>query len=230
MKTIGILGGIGPSASASMYSRVVRYMQTAYKAWDDADFPKIMVYSTSLQGFDETGIVDPEATKAGLVYAVQKLEAMGSDLVLVACNTVHYFDKEMQAALTVPLVHMVNEVCADTKRRGFKKVAIACSKSTRDLGLYSNGLLSLGIEAVVTTDKEQATVNAAIKDVMAGTQGSHTIYGLTQVFTRFKNDGAEAVILGCTELPLAITQSDSELLILDANDIVVRQAVKFAIE
>lgn len=203
-------------------------MQTTYEAWDDADFPKIMVYSTYLEGFDENGIVDSEKVVAGLVEGVQQLEKMGSELVLVACNTVHHFDAEMQSAINVPLVHMINEVCHDTKQRGFSKVAVACSQSTRDLGLYSEGLRAQGIEPLVTTDDEQILVNTAIKDVMAGNQGARTIHDLSQVFERFSNDGAEAVILGCTELPLAIEQSDTKLLVLDANDIAVRQAVNLA--
>ena len=228
-KTIGILGGIGPSASANMYVRIIEYMQKHYEAWDDADFPKVMVYSTSLSGFDEYGIANEKLVAVDLVQAVKKLESMGSDLIVVACNTVHHFDKQMESAVTVPLIHMINEACADAKRAGYTKVAIACSQSTKDLGLYSSGLARIGIEPLVTTENEQSIVNNAIKDVMAGKQDDKTKADLNLVFNRFKESGAEAVLLGCTELPLAISQEDSELTILDANHIVVKQAIELAI-
>lgn len=227
-KTIGILGGIGPSASASMYSRIIKYMQNEFQAWDDGDFPPIMVYSTALEGFDEKGIADPGLAKDALVHGVQKLEHMGSDLVVIACNTVHHFDKEIQAAIQVPLVHMVEEACKDVKKQGYAKVAVACSQSTRDLELYTKSLKSLGLEPIVTTQKEQAVINNAIMEVMGGQQGSQTIFNLNTVFHAFKDRGAESVILGCTELPLAITQNDTDIKIFDANDIAVKEAVRLA--
>lgn len=228
-KTIGILGGIGPSASADMYRRIISYMQTNYGAWEDQDFPKVMVYSTSLAGFDEKGIVEPDLVTADLVNAVKKLEQMGSELVVVACNTVHHFDEKMEAAINIPLVHMVEEACKDASSQGFKTVAIACSQSTRDLELYSNWVKRLGMEPIVADDDEQAIINKAIEAVMAGKQSGENINELKHVFNRFGKSGAEAVVLGCTELPLAIGQGDVEIKILDANDIVVKQAILLSI-
>lgn len=229
-RTIGILGGIGPSASANMYVRVIEYMQQAYDAWDDADFPKVMVYSTSLAGFDENGIDDQELVLADLVKAVKKLESMGSDLIVVACNTVHYFDEQMEAAIAIPLVHMIKEACSAIKKQGYTKVGIVCSQSTKEFGLYSNGLKAIGIEPILTTDDEQRIVNNAIKDVMAGTQGLDTKSELIKIFSRFERSGAEAVLLGCTELPLAISQVDTEIKLIDANHIVVKQAIELAVQ
>lgn len=228
-KTIGILGGIGPSASANMYVRIIEYMQKTHGAWDDADFPKVMVYSTSLAGFDENGIDDRELVVADLVEAVKKLEAMGSELIVVACNTVHYFDKQMEAAVNIPIVHMIDEACNDVKKQGFAKIGIACSQSTRDLMLYSNSLTKIGVEPIVATDEEQQIINSAIKDVMAGKQDTQTIQQLNIVFSRMQASGAESILLGCTELPLAINQQDTDIQLIDANHIVVRQAVELAI-
>lgn len=227
-KTIGILGGIGPSASANMYVRIVEYMQTHYGAWDDEDFPKVMVYSTALSGFDEYGIADKELVAADLVQAVKKLEDMGSELIIVACNTVHYFDEQMEKAVSIPLVHMIDQACSDVKKQGFAKVGVACSQSTKDLRLYYDGLIAIGVEPLATTEDEQVIVNNAIKDVMAGKQDSSTKSELNKVFKRFKEDGAKAVQLGCTELPLAISQSDTSIELVDANHVVVKQAIELA--
>lgn len=228
-KTIGILGGIGPSASANMYKRIIEYMQKNYDAWDDTDFPKVMVYSTSLSGFDEYGISDKELVAADLVKAVKKLEDMGSELIVVACNTVHYFDKQMEAAVNTPLVHMIDQACSDAKNQGYAKVGIACSQSTRDLRLYSNGLTAIGIEPITATDDEQIIINTAIKDVMAGKQSLNTKSELNKILRRFRKSGAEAVLLGCTELPLAISEKDTDIKLIDANHVVIKQAVELAI-
>lgn len=227
-KTIGILGGIGPAASADMYSRLIKYMQNTYQAWDDADFPQIMVYSTAIKGFDDTGIVDKHSAERELVRAITKLEKMGSQMVVVACNSVHYFDHAMQAALNIPLVHMVDRACEEAFARGYKKVGIFSSQSTRDLKQYSDSLRKLGIEPVIASDDEQAILNQAIKDVMSGRQGAHNVYSLRQILRRYREAGAEATILGCTELPIIMSQSNADMPILDANDIVIKCAVNLA--
>lgn len=229
-KTIGILGGIGPSASANMYVRIINYMQQNYDAWDDADFPKVMVYSTALSGFDENGIENPSLVAADLVRAVKKLEAMGSDLIVVACNTVHHFDKQMDAALAIPLIHMIGEACNEVKDQGIKKVGIVSSQSTRDLKLYSDRLKAINIAPIVTTDDEQEVVNSVIQAVMAGKQDNSSKIQLNNVFERMQAAGAEAILLGCTEIPLAISQQDSTVNLIDANHVIVKQAVELAIE
>ncbi len=106
-KTIGVLGGMGPEASANLYSKIIKYAQYKYNAVQDFDYPPIIIYSLPLFGFDETGIVDEKLVKQQLIDGVKKLESAGCDLIIIGCNTVHIFYDEMQAAIKIPILNIV---------------------------------------------------------------------------------------------------------------------------
>ena len=92
-KTIGVLGGMGPGASADFYVHLVQYAQQRYHAVQDIDYPPVMLYSLPLPDFDERGVVDFDSTKKLLVGGVIKLEQFGAEVIAIPCNTVHQISK-----------------------------------------------------------------------------------------------------------------------------------------
>ena len=135
-KTIGILGGMGPEASANLYSKMIKYTQHEYGAVQDSDYPPIIIYSMPLLGFDETGIVDQDSVKMQLIEGVRKLENAGCDLIIIGCNTVHIFFDEMQAAVNIPILNIVEETKKKVVDFGCKKVGLFASESTSKTKLY----------------------------------------------------------------------------------------------
>ena len=135
-KLIGVLGGMGPAASANLYSKIISYAQTEYGAVQDFDYPPVIIYSLPLAGFDETGITDLEAVQRQLVAGVKKLEDAGCQLIIIGCNTVHSYYDEMQAAVNVPIFNILEETKKQVLEFGYKKVGLFASKSTTDLKLY----------------------------------------------------------------------------------------------
>ena len=115
MKTIGVLGGMGPAASATLYANMIEYAQSKYNAVQDTDYPPIIIYSLPLSGFDETGITDENLVKKQLIKGVQILEDAGCDSIVIACNTVHVFHDDMQKAVTIPVLHIVEETAITSK-------------------------------------------------------------------------------------------------------------------
>ncbi|MFA7309839.1 MAG: amino acid racemase [Candidatus Paceibacterota bacterium] len=222
---IGILGGMGPAASAEFYRRIVDIAQHEYGADQDTDFPPMYLYNLPLSGFDETGFRHPDEVKKQLVAGVKKLAASGSDFIVIPCNTVHAFIADMQHAVEVPIVSIIDSVADETAARGLSTVGLLSSESTRRYQLYETALAERNVRVVSANDEEQGIANKIIHKVMAGTQGPTEVSALRTIIERFANEGAQAVILGCTELPLAIQQPDIHLPLLSSTDILAHAAL-----
>lgn len=229
-KTIGVLGGMGPAASASLYQKMVKYAQYVYNAVQDSDYPPIIIYSLPLQGFDETGIVDEGLVKSQLIEGVKKLEAAGCDLIIIGCNTVHHFYENIQAAVKVPVLNIIEETKKKVLASGYKKVGLFASESTNRLELYQKRFASAGIEVISPSNEQQRVLNKVIENVMGGNQGPSDIIALKDVARDYAKQGAEAIVIGCTEIPLAINQTHTDIKLFDTTEIIVQAAVDFSIK
>lgn len=224
-KTIGILGGMGPEASAYFYGLLIKLAHRKYGAVQDTDFPPILIYNLPLFGFDETGITDKELVKKQLLEGVKKLESAGSDFIIIACNTVHSFYDLMQQSINIPILSIINETVNETISRGYKSVGVLSSESTNKMGLYSEKLRERGITVIDISAIDQDQLNKIILHVMAGQSGISDTTVAMGIINNLISKGAEAIILGCTELPLAIDQSASSVPVLNSNEIIVDRAL-----
>src|SRR3989338_9659407 len=229
-KTIGILGGMGPEASANLYSKMIKYTQHEYGAVQDSDYPPIIIYSMPLLGFDETGIVDQDSVKMQLIEGVRKLENAGCDLIIIGCNTVHIFFDEMQAAVNIPILNIVEETKKKVVDFGCKKVGLFASESTSKTKLYQKRFAESGIEVVSPDEKQQQILNKVIEHVMGGNQKNDDVIALKDIARDYVRKGAEAVVMGCTEIPLAINQSHTDTKLFDTIEIIVQSAVNFSLK
>jgi len=229
-KTIGILGGMGPEASANLYSKMIKYTQHEYGAVQDSDYPPIIIYSMPLLGFDETGIVDQDSVKMQLIEGVRKLENAGCDLIIIGCNTVHIFFDEMQAAVNIPILNIVEETKKKVVDFGCKKVGLFASESTSKTKLYQKRFAESGIEVVSPDEKQQQILNKVIEHVMGGNQKNDDVIALKDIARDYVRKGAEAVVMGCTEIPLAINQSHTDTKLFDTIEIIVQSAVDFSLK
>lgn len=227
-KFIGILGGMGAAASADFYLRLVQIAQRDYGAEQDCDFPPMFIYNLPLIGFDETGFKDVAGVRNQLIAGIKKLGAAGSDFIVIPCNTVYYLYSDLQAASAVPIINIIEATVKAVKRAGYKKVGLLNSQSTRHYKLYESAFMRQGIETASAGDGEQKKVNEAILHVISGAQGQNDIRALQVIISRFKEAGAEAIILGCTELPLAITQGDCILPLFSSTNILAVAALDLA--
>lgn len=228
-KTIGILGGMGPSASADLYFRIIKYSQEKYNTVQDYEYPPIFMISLALSGFDETGITDEDLVKKQLIDGVKKLEAAGADFIIIACNTVHIFYEQMQAAVKIPILNIVEETKKKILESGFKKVGLFSSESTNKLGLYQNSFKQNGIEIIPANDNQQKLLNNVIENVMGGKQGAEDVKTLKEISAEYSKQGAEAVVMGCTEIPLAINQSQIDIKLFDSTQILSESAVDLSL-
>ena len=209
-----------------MYQKIIQLCQEQYNAVQDTDYPKIVLYSLPLTGFDETGIVDTAHVLQQLHDGIAKLVAAGCDCIVMACNTVHVFYDELQATCPVPIVHMVEETVQAAA--GHPAVGILSSETTAKFGLYVSALQNQNVGAVVPSAKQQTKVTEVITHVMAGLQSEADVQALQAICHNLKAQGATAIILGCTELPLVLQQEHIALPLFDAVTIGAKATLAFA--
>ena len=228
-KTIGILGGMGPVASSTLYQRIIEYSQYEYKAMQDNEYPPVLLNSITLDGFDETGITDNKLVLEQLLLGVRDLERGGADFIIVACNTVHYFFKELQDAVNIQLFNIIDQARKDVVKHGFSRVGLFSSEYTQRLRLYQHLFTGSDIDVIVATPVQQRVLNEVIKNVMGGRQGLTDVFKLKEVLRDFTGQGAEGIVLGCTELPLALNQSHTDVKLFDTLEIIARAAVDYSL-
>ncbi|MCC6643438.1 amino acid racemase [Candidatus Peregrinibacteria bacterium] len=232
IKTIGILGGMGPVASADTYVALTNICQQKYQAVQDSDFPKIILYSCPIQEFDHEGFTEDALQRKvildKLIAALQTLEKAGAQLVVIDCNTVHYFFDELQKSINIPIVNLIRLTVDYVQAMKYKKVAVLCSQTSRDLNLYAAPLKASGLEVLQTSDAEQEIINEAILAVMGGTVNTHHIAHINELIENYAHAGAECVILGCTEISNIARKLTHQAVLVDSEALAIEKAVLLA--
>lgn len=228
-KTIWILWWMWPWASAEIYTKIIQYCQREYWAIQDIDYPPVIINSLTLEWFDETGIIDSELVKIQLIKWVQTLENAGSDFIIIACNTVHIFDEDMQQAITKPIISLIDATVGSIINNNLKKVWLLSSETTNKLWLYSDAFEKEHIDIINCTNWEQKIVNNVIANVMAWIHSDHDVFELKCIIDWMTQKWAWAIVLWCTELPLAINQKDVGSKIYSTVDIIVEKSVDYAL-
>ncbi len=222
---IGILGGMGPEASKEAYERVIKYAQENYNAVQDNEFPNIVIYNLGLDGFDETGITNLQTVKTQVLEGLDLLHNSGCQAILIACNTVHVVLDDIDPKYN--LIHMIKNVSQETSKHNYSKVGLICSQTTNNTQLYQNHIQQNGAQILTLKESEQIEINKIIKNILEGSKENQDIAYIQNLIHKFKKQGAQAIILGCTELPLLVNNSKSPLPILDSLQIGIEQLTNY---
>lgn len=228
-KTIGILGGMGPGASAYFYQLLVEQAQKQYQAEQDIDYPPMVLYNLPLEGFSERGVEDTEKVKAQLIAGVKKLESAGADFIVIPCNTVHIYQDDMRQAVSIPIISIVEETVKAVQKKGMHHVGIVSSETTRDLGLYHNALKTNGNRVIEANVEQQGALSEIILSVMSGDYGKSDVKVLDDIMNDFVGQGAEAIVVGCTELPLVAQGiAKHDVILFDSTLILAEATLAYA--
>lgn len=225
LPTIGILGGMGPNASADFLGRLLRIASRTYGAVQDDEYPAIILNSLALQGFEIGGVQDLRLIERQLVSGVQLLEQAGASFIVIPCNTVHCLYPALCNAVEIPILHIAESTADAVRRYGIRTVGLCASVTTVQTKLYETACRQRGIETLVPDAAGQMLVNEVIEAVMSGIYGDEELLKLKSVVLRLQSSGAEGVILGCTELPLAINQKWTDVPLFDSLQILAEKSV-----
>lgn len=222
-KNIGILGGMGPEASANFYYKIIKYCQNKYKSVQDIDYPHVVIYSMHLQGFNETGILNQKNVLSQLIKGIKILENSGCDFIVIPCNTVHYFIEELSQSVKIPILSIIDETINKIKEN---KVGLIASETTMNLDIYQSKLKENNIDCLTPDKKDYRKITKLILEVMGGKVNNKTKDDVLKII---KKMNSESLVLGCTELPIVINQKDTKIKIYDTLQILSEATVDYAI-
>ena len=229
MKTIGLIGGITWLSTLDYYRQINQLVNERAGGVTSA---KIILHSLE---FSEIKMLT-EANRWNdlaklMISTAQKMEKAGADCIMIGANTMHNIADQVQADINIPLVHIAAETAKAIKKKQLKKVALLGTKYTMQLDFYTNKLASYDITTIIPgSDEEIEYINNAIYNQMGkGIFLPETKKHFLQIIEQLINEGAEGIILGCTEIPILIKQSDCSVPIFDTTYIHARAAVDFAL-
>ena len=234
MKTIGILGGMGPEATADLFLRIIRLVPASR----DQDHPRVIIDSNS-QIPDRTAAIKGEGPSPlpALIETALNLQRAGAQLIAMPCNSAHYWYDEIARAVSVPVLHMIRltaQAASSALRQHPDKqagpVLLLATTGTVQSGLYRQAFDELGLKLVTPSPERQAQVMEAIYRVKAGKPASARPLALEVVAAEVERLNPSAVVLGCTELPLIMNQGDVDVPLVDSTDVLARAAVRMAMD
>ena len=174
------------------------------------------------------GIEKPEKVLPVLIRGLKKLESIGVDFISIPCNTVQYFYDDLKRSSSIPVLNIVEETARKAKSNNYQKVGLLATTTTVENKIYDKALNKFGIKIVFPEDQNEVT--RVILNILAGKKLESDRAELKKIIEKMKGDGAEAVILGCTDLPALITQADVDIELIDSIGVLAEATVSYAVE
>lgn len=229
MKTIGLIGGMSWESTLEYY-RIIN--QELRKRLGGLHSAKILMYSVDF------GEVEPlmrvgDWDKIGdqVAQIAKRLESAGADCVLICTNTVHKVADRIEQAIGVPFIHIADAAGEEIVRRGLKNVGLLGTRYTMEEDFYGSRLNKrFGLSILVPAEGERVLVNQVIFDELCqGVIAQSSRKRFQEIIAELASRGAEGIVLGCTEIPLLISQEDSPVPLFDTTLMHALRAVDFAL-
>ena len=224
-KTIGIIGGMGPLATADLFQKIILHTRASC----DQEHLRVFIDSnTNIP--DRTaallhGGADPTPE---LVASAQGLERQGAEILIMPCNTAHNFYDAVQGSVSVPVLHMIRLTAQALAERGVKKAGLLATDGTVQTGIYQCTFLSTGIELLTPEEEGQRAVMDMIYQGVKVGKRDYDASAARRAMESLTAQGAETLILGCTELPLAVELYGLEFPVTDPTLDLALEAIRAA--
>jgi aspartate racemase len=227
-RIIGIIGGMGPQATADLF-REITHLTPARR---DQDHIRVLVYSNPKIP-DRTNAIlgkgrDP---LPALVETATILERAGAGILAIPCNAAHHFVPRLQARIKTPILNMIREACVQVCLLSpeIKSVGLLAATGTVRSRVYHEEFARAGLEVLVPDDRSQERVHNAIWQVKAGLLGKRVQHTFESIGAKLSRRGAGAIILGCTEIPLAFAPDEVGYVTINSTRVLAQAAVDWAL-
>jgi len=230
MKTIGLLGGMSWESTASYYRVINEGIKAELGGLHSA---RIVLYSVDFEPVEKLQQAgDWDAAAKLLADAAQGVQAAGADCVLICANTMHKVAPQVERAVDIPLLHIADATGEALVRAGIRKAGLLGTAFTMEQDFYRGRLADMhGLEVIVPGAEDRALVHRVIyEELCLGKTGSASRQAYLGIIDDLTRRGAEAVILGCTEIALLVSQDDTTARLFDTASLHAQQAVEFALK
>jgi aspartate racemase len=228
MKTIGLIGGMSWESTALYYRQINEAVRQRLGGLHSA---KIILWSVDFDGIaalQRAG--DWAAAGAILANAARALEAAGADLVLLCTNTMHIVAPVIQASVHIPVLHIADPTAQAIQQAGYTTVGVLGTRFTMEQTFYVDRLQQHGLRVLLPDPEDRDTVHRIIfEELCLGEIKSDSRQQYQQIMARLVAQGAQAIILGCTEITLLVNAEDATVPLFDTTALHARAAVDLAL-
>ncbi|BCB61152.1 aspartate racemase [Halomonas sp. A020] len=229
MKTIGLIGGMSWESTQTYYRLINQHVRDALGGLHSA---KVVLYSVDFAEIEALQHQDDwQATAEILGAAGKSVEAAGADFLVLCTNTMHKVAEPLEAAVSIPLLHIADATAQVLQQQGIGCVGLLGTRFTMEQAFYIERLQRHGIEVVVPTEPQRERVHSVIyQELCLGVVKADAKADYLEIVDSLAERGAQGVILGCTEIGLLIQQADTSVPLFDTTEIHAAQAVQWALE
>lgn len=227
MKTIGLIGGTS-WVSTLEYYRIIN--ETVNEKLGNAHSARCILYSVDFEEDIVKNEYNLDKITEKYIDIARKLESFGADFLIICANTLHKIVEDVQKNIKIPILHIADATGIKIVENGFKKVGLLGTKTTMEENFYKDRLKKqFGIETIVPKENEREIIHKIIHEELTYNKikdSSREKY--IKIIKNLVADGAQGIILGCTEIPLLIKENDVDIPVFDTTNIHAKAAVDYA--
>ena len=229
MKTIGLIGGMSWESSAEYYKLINEFTSERLSGWHSS---RCLLYSLDFAEIEELqNEYEWAKLTAIMIEAARRLEAAGAECILICTNTMHKTAEEIQEAISIPLIHIVDATGEEIKEKGLQTIGLLGTMFTMEDDFYRGRLSKkYGLKVIIPDKGDREVIHKIIyEELCLGKirRASKEIF--KQIIGKLEKEGAKGIILGCTEIPLLINQEDVKIPVFDTTRIHAKAGVDFAL-
>jgi aspartate racemase len=227
MKTIGLIGGMSWESTASYYRLINQAVNTRLGGLHSAS---LLLHSVDFAGIEQLQRDgDWDAAGAQLAQAARGLQAAGAGALLICANTMHIVAPAIESAVQIPLLHVVDVTAAAVHQSGVRRVGLLGTRFTMEQPFYVERLQQRGLEVLLPDADDRALVHRVIyEELCQGQLLASSRDDYRRVIAALVAQGAEGIILGCTEIALLVDASDATVPLFDTTELHAKAAVDWA--
>ena len=226
MKTLGIIGGLGPQTTSKVYLSIIDLIRKNGKD----KYPPILIYNLPFPFVIENEAIvqgiNSEKMLPYLLDGARILEKGGSDFGILPCNTLHKYINEIRESVKFPFISILEETVLFLKAKKIKTIGILATETTIKSKIYENILNKNGINVLYPSKTDQEIINNIIIELLNQKENKSHTSKIESVCESLNKLGAENILLACTDLQLAIIGVNSSVPIIDTTDILIQATVK----
>ena len=229
MRVIGLLGGMSWESSIQYYQKINQGVKARLGGLHSAELVLYSIDFAELEALQHAGEWDKAA--AMMIRQAQKIQAAGADCLVICTNTMHIVAEQVANAIHIPLLHIADAVAQDLVADEHQNIALLGTEFTMTQPFYRERLhKAYGLTVVTPTEQQRQAIHSIIyQELCLGIIKPESKQVYLEIINDLQTKGAQAVILGCTEIGLLIQESESALPLYDSVDSHVKQALRFAL-